>query len=82
MNAVQNFDMNINPQPQSLEALIQELPLDLRTEVRHFVEFLLTKRQPAPEQKLHQNWAGALRKYRQEYSSLELQHQALNWRGD
>lgn len=32
--------------------------------------------------KLRQTWAGALRDYREQYSSLELQKKALEWRGD
>ena len=30
--------------------------------------------------KLRQNWAGALREYREQYTSLELQKKALEWR--
>ena len=32
--------------------------------------------------KLRQTWAGALKDYREKYSSLELQKKALEWRGD
>lgn len=32
--------------------------------------------------KLKQNWAGGLSKYREQYTSLELQKKALEWRGD
>lgn len=63
-----------------LEDLIQELPPVLRAEVRDFVEFLLTKRnQPGPRQ-LRQDWAEALKDDHQHYTSVDLQHQALEWR--
>jgi DNA-directed RNA polymerase specialized sigma24 family protein len=32
--------------------------------------------------RLRQTWAGALRHYRSQYSSLDLQKKALDWRGD
>jgi hypothetical protein len=54
----------------------------MRAEVRDFVEFLLAKRGRRAERTLQQDWAGALRNYRQQYTSLELQRQALTWRGD
>lgn len=47
-----------------LEELVQELPPDMMREVRHFVEFLLSKREPQTDCALQQNWAGALREYR------------------
>lgn len=31
--------------------------------------------------KLRQDWAGALREYKNQYTSLELQKKALEWRG-
>lgn len=65
-----------------LEELVREVPPDLRAEIRDFIEFLLAKRSPRASRTLRQDWAGALRDHRQEYTSLELQHQALRWRGD
>jgi len=65
-----------------LQELVQELPSDMHTEVRDFVEFLLAKRVRRAKRTLRQDWAGALRNYRQQYTSLELQRQALTWRGD
>jgi hypothetical protein len=32
--------------------------------------------------KLRQDWAGALRDFRDQYTSLELQKKSLDWRGD
>ena len=65
-----------------LQELVQELPPDMRAEVRDFVEFLLAKRGRRARRTLRQDWAGALRNYRQQYTSLELQRQASTWRGD
>jgi len=65
-----------------LPELVEELPSNMRIEVRHFVEFLLNKQAHQTKGKLRQDWAGALRDYRQQYTSLELQQQALTWRGE
>ena len=65
-----------------LEELVKELPPEFQEEVRDFVEFLLEKRGREPGRKLRQDWAGALRDYRDQYTSLELQKKALEWRGD
>ena len=72
--------MSVTTKP--LEELVQELPPDLRAEVRDFAEFLLERRDRRTGTTLRQDWAGALRDYRQQYTSLELQRQALGWRGD
>ncbi len=65
-----------------LVELVQELPPDVQAEVRDFGEFLLVKRARKPATKLRQDWAGTLRDVRDEYTSLELQRKALDWRGD
>jgi hypothetical protein len=66
----------------SIEQLIRELPPDLRQEVRDFAEFLVQRRRQKAGRKLRQDWAGALRDYRDQYTALELQKRALEWRGD
>lgn len=72
--------MSVTARP--LEDVVRELPPDLRDEVRDFAEFLLSKRNNRSSGTLRQDWAGALREYRAEYTSLELQRLALQWRGD
>ena len=67
---------------KNLEEKIKELPPDLHQEVMDFVDFLLEKRGRKPGKKLRQDWAGALKDYRDQYTSLELQKKALEWRGD
>ena len=65
-----------------LEELIKTLPPEAQVEVRDFVEFLAAKRGPKVGRPLRQDWAGALRDYRQQYTAIELQRRALEWRGD
>ncbi len=69
---------------KTLEEKIRELPPELRKEVEDFVEFLWEKRMQARRgtRKLRQDWAGALEEYCKQYTSLELQKSALEWRGD
>lgn len=67
---------------QSLEELMKELLPEFRQEVEDFVRFLLEKRSKRYGKRLRQDWAGALRDYRESYTSLELQKKALEWRGD
>jgi hypothetical protein len=67
---------------KSIEDKIRELPPELQQEVEDFVEFLLERRTRKPARKLRQDWAGALRDYRDQFTSLELQKKALEWRGD
>jgi hypothetical protein len=69
-------------QLKPLDELVKELPPESQAEVRALVESLLEKRKRQSSGKLRQNWAGALSDYREQYSSLELQKKALDWRGD
>ncbi|HSE82992.1 MAG TPA: DUF2281 domain-containing protein [Thermodesulfobacteriota bacterium] len=62
--------------------MIGELPPELQKEVEDFVQFLKEKRGRKAGKKLRQDWAGALKDYREQYTSLELQKKALEWRGD
>ncbi len=66
----------------ALKKLIDQLPPDLQREVQDFAQFLLEKRRKKAGYRLRQDWAGALSKYRNQYTSLELQKKALEWRGD
>ena len=62
--------------------IVKELPPELQKEVEDFVNFLKDKKRRKRGKKLQQDWAGALRDYRDQYTSLELQKKALEWRGD
>ena len=72
----------MSTQLKSLDELVKELPPESQAEVRDFVEFLLEKLKRKSVGKLRQSWAGTLSDYREEYTSLELQKKALDWRGD
>jgi hypothetical protein len=75
---MEKAEMDVAVRP--LEEVIRELPADLRVEVRDFAEFLLTRRRRPVNRKLRQDWTGALQAYRDQYSSVELQHLSLEWR--
>jgi len=63
---------------RTLPELVQELPPDAQEVVRELVELLLAR--PNPQPPLRQAWAGALRDLRGQYTALELQHRASDWR--
>ncbi|OGQ73168.1 MAG: hypothetical protein A2W73_06050 [Deltaproteobacteria bacterium RIFCSPLOWO2_12_55_13] len=67
---------------KSIDERIKNLPPALKKEVEEFVNSLLKKRRKKNGKRLRQDWAGALRDYRDQYTSLELQKKALEWRGD
>jgi len=65
-----------------IDAMVKELAPEQQAEVRDFVEFLLTKQRSIPRRKPQFNWAGALRDLRDDYTSVELQHEITRWRGE
>ena len=67
---------------KTLEEKIKALPPELQKEVEDFVEFLLNTKVHRKQKKLRLTWAGALREFRDQYTSLELQRKALEWWGD
>ncbi len=69
-------------EPKSLEELIRQLPPDLRAEVYDFARFLLDRKVKvgARQKHLRQDWAGGLREFRDQYTSVELQAKAIEWR--
>jgi hypothetical protein len=72
----------VSSSTKQIEELVQELPPEAQIEVRDFVEFLLIKHGRRTSRPLRQDWAGALREHRSQYTSLDLQRKALDWRGD
>ena len=66
---------------ESLDEKIARLPKHLQQQVIDFVDFLLHRTKKRETAKLTLAWAGGLREYRDKYTSLELQHKALEWRG-
>ena len=67
---------------KSLEEMIRDLSPDAQRQVADFVKQLAEAAKPAPGRKLDQQWAGALKRYREQFTSLQLQRKALEWRGD
>lgn len=65
---------------ESLDDKISQLPPELRKEVMDFIDYLLQKTKRPEGRKLQLTWAGALRDYRDRFTSLELQKKALEWR--
>ena len=66
----------------TLEEVIKNLPPELQQEVQDFVDFLMEKHMPQRKVELKLDWRGALRDMRDQYTSVELQHKALEWWGD
>jgi hypothetical protein len=63
-----------------LEQKIKDLPPDLQREVEDFVDFILDRRSPRPRGKPTFDWAGALKDLRDQYTSVELQHEISKMR--
>jgi hypothetical protein len=66
---------------ENIEERIKKLPPELQREVEDFVNFLIEKKVRKHGGMLRQDWAGALKDYRNQYTSLELPKKALEWRG-
>jgi len=63
------------------ERIMTQLPPELQQEVRNYARYLLdTKAKPKPRRKPTFAWAGALADLKDQYTSVELQHQILRWR--
>ena len=60
-----------------LEELVRELSPQLKVEVQAFMESLLTKSNHSIRRKLRQDLTGMLKA---DYTSVELQHFAVEWR--
>jgi len=61
---------------------IRKLPEDLRKEVLDYIEFLLKKckREKIESRKFKFDWEGGLSEIREKFTSVELQHKAVEWR--
>ncbi len=68
--------------PESIQEMVKALPPELQREAEDFIRFLLEKRAKKKGKKLRQDWAGALKDFREQYTSLKLQKKALEWRED
>jgi len=64
----------------SLKELIEKLPPDLQKELQDYAEFLLEKKKGKTKNKPRFDWSGALKDLKSQYTSVELQHKASEWR--
>ncbi len=60
--------------------LTRELPEKYQEEVRDFARFLVEKSAHPTRKKLRLDWAGGLKDLRDKCTSVELQHNASEWR--
>jgi hypothetical protein len=67
---------------RTLEEMIRDLSPEAQRQVADLVRRLAESTKSGPKRKLDQRWAGALKRYRDQYTSLQLQQKALEWRGD
>lgn len=69
-------------QTKSTEELFRQLAPESQREARMFIEFLIAKQEARPRRQPQFDWAGALTELRDQYSSVDLQHQLVNWRSE
>jgi len=67
---------------KKIENLLKDLPPDLQEEVYDFACFLKDTKVGSKQKKVRMSWAGGLREFRDQFTSLELQEKALGWWGD
>jgi hypothetical protein len=61
---------------KTLEERIRELPPHLQREVEDFVEFVARRRLPCPKKRKPTfDWEGGLEDLKDQYTSVELQHE-------
>ena len=66
----------------SLQDMLRRLPPELQTEALDFIEFLLERKSTRQRRPMKFQWEGALKDLRGQYTSVQLQHQVADWRGD
>jgi hypothetical protein len=62
--------------------MVNELTPGQQAEVHDFVEYLLAKQRSSTRRKPQFDWAGALKELRDDYTSVELQHELTRWRSE
>ncbi|NQU06422.1 MAG: DUF2281 domain-containing protein [Calditrichaeota bacterium] len=63
----------------TLEEKVKALPPELQQEVERFMDSLLRKRGKKETRKMNLSWRGGLKDLKDKYTSVELQHQILEW---
>ena len=59
-----------------------QLPPDLQEKVIKYIDSLLTQKELRQKKKLKLDWVGGLKEYRDQYTALELQKEAIDWRDE
>lgn len=59
--------------PESIQEMIKALPPERQREAEDFIRFLFQKQAGKKGKRLRQDWSGALKDFREQYTSLELQ---------
>jgi hypothetical protein len=67
-------------QIKALDEVVRQLSLEQQREVRDFAEFLLSKQPPRQRRRPRFAWAGVLVEMRDQYTSVDLQHEIAKWR--
>lgn len=65
---------------ESILEKIQNLPPDLQDQANDFIEFLIAKKQRKIRKSPKLDWIGGLKQFKNQYTALELQKKALEWR--
>jgi len=66
---------------KGIKTMLDKLPIDLKKEVLDYMEFLIQKYQKKPKNsKFKFDWEGGLSDLKKEYTSVQLQHKAMEWR--
>ena len=68
---------------QNIKSRFDKLPEDLKKEVLDYIEFLILKYHrlaPMKKERFSFDWEGGLSELKDRYSSVELQHKAMEWR--
>lgn len=65
-----------------IENKIEKLPIHIIQEVNDYIDFLLIKygSEEIIKEKFKFDWEGGLSKLSNKFTSIELQHRALDWR--
>jgi len=66
---------------KKIDELIEQLPPELQDEVFNFAQLLLKVKAQPKQKKLRMSWAGGLKEFRDEFTSMELQKKSLEWWG-
>lgn len=56
-----------------------KLPPDLQEKVIKYIDSLLAQKVSKRKKKLKLDWVGGLKEYRDQYTALELQKEAVDW---